>query len=147
MMTLPGLSLTLAEEVAQFNIRVLIVQPGAFTTNMMNAVVPNQHGVSKAYRDAAAEKTLAYFTSEDEELRWTAGGDVDKGSQAMFDVITGTGAGIGKEQHVRLPLSQDVAQKTQRLIDSLQTSYEAFRDIWENTGHDGGAKKRFPKPN
>ena len=140
-----GFSLTLAEELAEFNIRVLIVQPGAFTTNMMNAVVPNQHGVSAAYREAAVGKTLKYFTSEDENIRWTAGGDVNKGSQAIFDVITGTGAGAGKKQLIRLPLSRDIAERTRAQIDSLQQSHDAFRDIWENTGHDGGAKKGCPR--
>ena len=137
--------MTLAEELAEFNIRVLIVQPGAFTTNMMNAVIPNNQGVSEAYRESAAGKTLAYFTSDDEEVRWVAGGDVNKGSQAIYDVITGTGAGIGKEQYIRLPLSQDVAERTRKQIISLQRSHDAFRDIWQNTGHDGGVKKAFPK--
>ena len=140
-----GLSLTLAEELAEFNIRVLIVQPGAFTTNMMNAIIPNQRGVSDAYRETVAGKTLSYFTSDDEEVRWAAGGDVDKGSQAIYDVVTGTGAGIGKKEYIRLPLSQDVVERTRKLIHSLQQSHDVFQEIWQNTGHDDGVKKSFPK--
>ena len=137
--------MTLAEELAEFNVRVLIVQPGAFTTNMMNAVIPNQKGVSEVYREKAVGKTLAYFSSDDEGVRWAAGGDVNKGAQAMYDVITGTGAGTGKEQYLRLPLSQDVAERTRKQINSLQQSHDAFQEIWQNTGHDGGVKKAFPK--
>jgi NAD(P)-dependent dehydrogenase (short-subunit alcohol dehydrogenase family) len=103
---LEGLSQGLAVEVESFGIRVLIVQPGAFTTNMPN--------------------------------------DVDKGCQGIFEVVTGTGRGAGKEGYLRLPLSADISQRTLDQVKRLEEGRVAFKDIWEHTAHDGGEMKAFP---
>jgi hypothetical protein len=140
------MSQVLAKEVAQFNIRVLIAQPGAFTTNMMNAVVLNSQGVSPPYKDSEVGKFIGLFRAGDGP-RFEAGGDVEKGCQAIFDVVTGTGKGVGMEKYLRLPLSADCAERTRGQIRSLQETHDVFRNIWENTGHDDGKKRSFPVKN
>jgi len=137
------MSQALAKEVAQFNIRVLIVQPGAFTTNMMNAVVLNSRGVSPHYKNSEVGKFIGLFHAG-KGPKFEAGGNVDKGCQAIFDIVTGTGKGVGKEKYLRLPLSVDCAERTMGQIRSLQETYDVFRDIWENTAHENGRKKSFP---
>jgi hypothetical protein len=137
------MSQALAKEVAPFNIRVLIAQPGAFTTNMMNAVALNSQGVSPHYKDSDVGKFIGLFHNG-EGPKFEAGGDVEKGCQAIFDVVTGTGKGVGKENYIRLPLSVDCAERTRGQIRSLQETHDIFRDIWENTGHDDGQKRSFP---
>lgn len=140
---MPGMSQALAKEVAPFNIRVLIVQPGAFTTNMMNAVVLNSKGVSPHYKTGEVGKFISLFSGS-EGSKFEAGGDVEKACQAIFDVVTGTGKGVGMEKYLRLPLSVDCAERTRGQILSLQETHDVFRPIWESTGHDDGKKRVFP---
>ena len=140
---LEGMSQCLAKEVAPFGIRVLIVQPGAFTTNIMNAVTLNSKPLSKGYEETEVGKFMNMF-EKGSDNGFAAPNDVEKGCQGIFEVVTGTGRGEGKEQFSRLPLSKDVAQRTKDQAERLQLGYEAFRDIWENTGHDGVAKAFVP---
>jgi hypothetical protein len=139
---LEGMSQGLAKEVAPFGIRVLIVQPGAFTTNMMNAVSLNSKPLSEGYEETEVGKFMSMF-EKGSDSGFAAPNDVDKGCQGIFEVVTGTSRGEGKEQLWRLPLSKDVAQRTKDHMDRLQVGYDSFRDIWENTGHDGGVAKAF----
>ncbi len=55
---LEGFSQCMVKEVTPFGIRVLIVQPGAFTTNMMNAVT-----VTKQFTPAYNETPLGQFVA------------------------------------------------------------------------------------
>lgn len=141
---LEGMSQSLAKEVEPFGIRVLIVEPGAFTTRIMNDTPLNSKPLSKGYEDTEVGKFMAMFDESGGKRRaFTAPNDVEKGCQGIFEVVTGTGRGEGKENYLRLPLSKDVAQRTKDHAERLVLGYEAFRDIWENTEHDGGISKAF----
>ena len=140
---LEAMTQALAKEVAPFGIRVLIVQPGAFTTNMMNAVQLIEKPLTPAYRDTEVGKWVGLFEGSPGERSFSAPNDVDKGCQAMFEVIAGIGRGEGKEKYLSLPLSRDCAMKRMEHVARLKESHDAFRDIWESTGHDGGVSKTF----
>jgi hypothetical protein len=120
-----------SKEVAPFNIRVLIVQPGAFTTNMMNAVVLNSKCVSTHYKTSEVGKFIGLFGDGDGP-KFEAGGDVEKGCQAIFDVVTGAGKGVGMEKYIRLPLSVDCAERTWGQIRSLQETHDVPPDLGEH---------------
>ncbi|KAF7877524.1 hypothetical protein EAF04_001201 [Stromatinia cepivora] len=137
---LEGMSEGLAKEVAPFGIRILIVQPGAFTTNMMNAVHLTQKPLSDAYKNTQVGEFVGRFG---ENATFTAPNDVEKGCQAIFEIVTGTGRGASKENYIRMPLSKDCAQRTREHIQVLQEGHDVFREIWENTEHDGGVLKAF----
>ncbi|PMD19677.1 NAD(P)-binding protein [Hyaloscypha hepaticicola] len=135
---LEGASQGFAKELASFGIRVLIVQPGAFTTNMMNAVTLTKKDASVDYKGTVVEKIVDVFRNSG---NFKAPNDVEKGCQGIFEVVTGTGRGAGKEGHARLVLSQDIAQRTVEQTKRNTDALEAFREIWENTGHDSGVAK------
>jgi short chain dehydrogenase len=135
---LEGASQGFAKELAPCGIRVLVVQPGAFTTNMMNAVTMTEKDVSINYGGTVVEKTVDIFRKPG---YFKAPNDVDKGCQGIFEVVTGTGRGLGKEGHIRLVLSKDIGQRTLEQTKRNTEALEAFSDIWENTGHDGGVAK------
>lgn len=135
---LEGASQAFAKELREFGIRVLVVQPGAFTTNMMNAVTMTEKDASVDYKGTVVEKMVGGFRRKGE---FRAPNDVEKGCQGIFEVVTGTGRGEGKEEHLRLVLSRDIGQRTVEQIKRNSDALETFRDIWENTGHDGGVAK------
>jgi len=138
---LEGLSEGLAQEVAPFGIRVLIVQPGAFSTNMMNAVNTTAKPLTEDYMTTEVGKWWDMFSRE--VTTFAAPNDVDKGCQGIFEVVTGTGRGKEKEGFLRLPLSADAAERTLLHMERLKTGYDTFKDIWESTSHDDGEMKSF----
>lgn len=135
---LEGFSQGLAQEVAPFNIRVLIVQPGPFTTNMALAGSFTEKEMDEEYYKTAMGRFIDIFKGDPGE--WKTPNDVEKGCQAVFEVVTGTGRGKGKEEHLRLLLSSEVAQRALDQNAKIKGGYDAFRDVWENTKHDGGPK-------
>lgn len=136
---LEGLSQGLAQEVSPFGIRVLIVQPGAFTTNMMNAVNTTSKPLTKDYE--TTEVGTWYNLFEGENTTFKAPNDVQKGCQGIFEAVTGTGRGGNHLELLRMPLSSDAAERTLEHIASLQAGYDAWKPVWEGTGHDGGVRK------
>ncbi|KAH7364113.1 putative short chain oxidoreductase/dehydrogenase [Rhexocercosporidium sp. MPI-PUGE-AT-0058] len=100
---LEGLSECLVKELTPFGIRILIVQPGAFATNMINAVIPTQQ-MTPAYNDTPLGQFVKHFNIPPEKRTFKAAGDVNKGCQGIFEVVTGTGRGEGKEDRLRLVL-------------------------------------------
>lgn len=128
------------KELNPFSIRTLIVQPGAFSTNMIAAVVPASQQ-TPAYNSTPLGQFLAHFTISPEERTFKAGSDVNKGCQGIFEVVTATGRGEGKEHHLKLVLRADNAERMLKRSEGILGDREAFREIWENTGHDGGESK------
>jgi hypothetical protein len=135
----------LAKEVAPFRIRVLVVQPGAFNTNMPDAVTVTSAPLTEAYKSTEVGQWVKAFGAKPGERTFAnaAPNDVEKGCQGIFEVVTGTGRGAGKESFGRLPLSEDCAQRTMEAAERLKGGYEAFRDIWENTRRDDAEIKHF----
>jgi NAD(P)-dependent dehydrogenase (short-subunit alcohol dehydrogenase family) len=93
---LEGMSQGLAKEVAPFGIRVLIVQPGAFTTNILNTIPLTKKPLSVGYKDTEVGKLVGLFDGPPGKRSFAAENDVEKGCQAIFEVVTGTGRGEGK---------------------------------------------------
>lgn len=128
----------LAKEVAPFGIRVLIVQPGAFKTNMPDAVTVTSAPLTHAYKGTEVGQWVKAFSAKPGERAFAnaAPNDVEKGCQGIFEVVTGTGRGEGMEGFGRLPLSEDCAERTIEQVERLRGGYEAFRDIWGSTKRD-----------
>jgi hypothetical protein len=135
----------LAKEVAPFGIRVLIVSPGAFRTNMPDAVTVTSAPLTPAYKDTEVGQWWKAFSPKAGERNFAsvAPNDVEKGCQGIFEVVTGTGRGDGKEGFGRLPLSEDCALRTLEQGERLKESYEAFKDIWGSTKHNDAEVTAF----
>lgn len=89
-----GMSESLARELAPFNIRVLIVEPGQFRTKFLSAHVQPAAGMNEAYAGTPLEKYLQIFKSVDGKQM----GDPAKAAQRILEVVTNTGMGAGKRR-------------------------------------------------
>lgn len=125
-----GFSESLAREVSAFNIRVLLVEPGAFRTRFLASSVKTKGAMSSAYVGTPVENTLKSFDNLDGAQR----GDPDKAASRIFDVVTKTGVAAGLEkEYLRLPLGDDSLERLGRKIESLQETVEALRSISSGT--------------
>ncbi|KAI0845091.1 NAD(P)-binding protein [Daldinia vernicosa] len=127
---LEGLSESLAREVAEWGIDVLIVEPGAFRTNFLKALVANEKGLPEHEKDTPVGKAMQRF----HEVAGTQRGDPDKLADRVFEVVTGEGeAGALKGKILRLPLGKDCLTRLDAKIAKLKSDVDASRAIAETT--------------
>jgi NAD(P)-dependent dehydrogenase (short-subunit alcohol dehydrogenase family) len=126
------MSRVLAKEVAEFNVRVLIVSLGAFNTNMGNALTVGKNPMPEDYKGSVADKTIELLTSG----KWEPDGDKEKAVKAIYDVVMGEGVGAGREGERFLPLGRDIAARVKQVQDQFAHSMEVFGDVCNNVHRD-----------
>ncbi|KAM0348752.1 hypothetical protein ACHAPU_004191 [Fusarium lateritium] len=123
---LEGLTESLSKEVKEFGINVLLVEPGAFRTNFLEASVKSNITGEKAYQGTVLEATLAKFAN-------AAGkqpGDPGKAVDIIFEVASGEGeAGHLKGKILRLPLGKDCFARLKTKLEFVQRDIDATRDV------------------
>ncbi|CRL24555.1 Short-chain dehydrogenase/reductase SDR [Penicillium camemberti] len=127
---LEGMSESLAKELAPFNIRVLVVEPGSLRTNFWSAYVEPTAGMNKDYTGTPLEHVLQVFKSNK-----AAPGDAVKCAQRVLEVIDDTGMGAGKGDLFRLPLGSDCYARFQTKIDKMQDNLLQAKDIAHSTSY------------
>ncbi|GLB40934.1 putative enoyl-(Acyl carrier protein) reductase [Lyophyllum shimeji] len=97
-----SLTETLSAELAQFNIRVLLVAPGSFRTE---GIYGQQYHTCNpiAANNALREQSMARFKS----VPGTEKGDPDKAMEAVIDVVRGEGVAKGRPWPGYLILGED----------------------------------------
>ncbi|KAF8201220.1 hypothetical protein K438DRAFT_640943 [Mycena galopus ATCC 62051] len=112
-----ALAETLTVEVAPFGVRVLLVEPGAFRTNISDQPYLAQNGI--ADYDEVRTASAARFGS----LLGTEKGDPAKAMEAVVDVVRGENWARGLPWPGRLVLGEDaerdVRAKCKRVLDNL----------------------------
>lgn len=127
---LEGLTESLSKEVKEFGIDVLIVEPGAFRTNFLDASVKSNISVEKAYQGTLLGETYTKFANSSGKQR----GDPNKGVEIIYEVATGEGkAGHLKGKILRLPLGEDCFTRLGTKLQSLHHDLDATREIGTTT--------------
>lgn len=99
-----GLSEALANELAHFNIRIIIAEPGAYRTNFIDTVVFPEAGLGQ-YSDTPTARML----ESTKGMRHQKLGDVAKAADVLLSVILGTGPAAAEniKKCLRVPMGQD----------------------------------------
>lgn len=120
---------TLAVELAPFNIRVLIVEPGAFRTeNIYSNKFDTWTNPIPDYDETRAE-TLARY----EAIPGKQPGDPMKAMKFVVDVVRGEGVAAGREWPLYLVLGEDaerdVRNKCMMMLKHLDEWKDVIRDV------------------
>lgn len=127
---LEGFSEALSKEVKEFGISVLIVEPGAFRTNFLSAMVVSENGIGKDYNDSVVDQTLKKFQAAEGKQP----GDPEKAANRIIDVVAGTGeAGYLKGRILRLVLGKDAHTRIVAKTEKLHNDLEVSRKITDGT--------------
>ncbi|KAJ7677228.1 hypothetical protein B0H17DRAFT_1334370 [Mycena rosella] len=115
-------------ELAHLNIRVLLVEPSAFRTAMMNAVgtidgLKRTTGAIADY-DAPRNATLNFFKSVP-----PPSGDPVKAMEAVVDVVRGEGVAAGRPWPTYLVLGRDAEKAILAKTDKLTRHLEDWSDV------------------
>lgn len=130
---LEGLSESLAKEVKEFGISVLIVEPGAFRTNFLSAKITNEKGVPEAYQNTATHEVMKKFDS----MAGKQAGDPAKGVEVIFQAVAGEGKGGQlKGQILRLALGKDAYTRIGAKMDGVRRDLEAGKELTFSTDFD-----------
>lgn len=127
---LEGTSESLAQEVAPFNIRVLIVEPGAFRTKFLSAPPKAESGLTSAYNGGPVEAVLTWLDEDNGKQP----GDPVKGARAIVDVVNAE-CKVGGEQVLRLPLGSDCVDKINATMRSREHDVRACDTIARSTDY------------
>ncbi|KAJ6134661.1 short-chain dehydrogenase/reductase SDR [Penicillium sp. IBT 18751x] len=128
---LEGMSESLARELQPFGIRVLVVEPGLFRTKFLSAFIEPAAGLRKDYIGTPVDEALQAFKSRNGSQE----GDPMKAAQRIFEVVTGTGMGAGKEDYLRLMLGPDCHARFQKKTHALQENLDQMKEISHSTSY------------
>lgn len=121
---LEGLSEALAQELAPFNIKVLIVEPGAFRTGFAADALKHMP-ISDAYRDIVGS-TRAFAHGMD----GTQAGDPKKAAQAIEQALNAT------QTPLRLQLGADAVDSVRAHAEQLLKDLRAWEALARETNVD-----------
>lgn len=118
---LEGFSEALAGEVAPFNVKVTIVEPGPFRTGF----------AGKGFREAAAvinqyDETAGVFRERMKAVHGRQEGDPYKAAKAIFDVIS------SDDPPLRLPLGKIAVASLNAKLESVSRDLERYKEVAEN---------------
>jgi len=122
---LEGLSTALAEEVAPFGIRVLIVEPGAFRTEFGGARMHRSRTID-AYEVSTAATRQAV-----EDMDQTQPGDPAKAARAIVRAVAAHDAPL------RLALGRDAVEAIGAELDRRRSDLEAWEAVSLDTALEG----------
>lgn len=133
---LEGVSEALAQEVAPFGIKVLIVEPGNFRTNLLGSGTRHMP-VIEAYR-ATVGGTREFVTG----MHGTQAGDPLKAAAAIDQALT------DDRTPLRLQLGDDAITAVRAHAQTLLSDLETWRAVGASTKFDGddAGSLRLPEP-
>ncbi|RFU26543.1 hypothetical protein B7463_g9802, partial [Scytalidium lignicola] len=129
---LEAISESLSRELASFNIRLLLVEPGAFRTNFFGAYQLPAKEMTPDYKGTILDQTLTAFHNLHEKQQ----GDPAKAANRIFDFVNGTGTGLGKTGLLRLQLGPDCWERANNKTLSLRENLEQTKEVAFSTDFD-----------
>lgn len=128
--TVSGLSESMYEELADFNIKVCNIEPGYFRSSFLNPgnkinrqhLIPDYDGTAVR----AGEKAMEEYDNKQP-------GDIKKGCKVIVDVLSGK---TGKEIPLRLALGPDAYETIKTKCASVVQGLEEWKDLTCSTNLD-----------
>jgi hypothetical protein len=126
-----GITEALRAEVAPLGIKVTIVEPGYFRTQLLqpgNTQIP--HEIADYAESAGkARKFLESYNGKQP-------GDPKKACERIVDIVTQTGTAQGREIPVRIALGTDAYGIIKGALETSLKSLEEWKDVTVTTDHD-----------
>ena len=116
---LEGFSEALAQEVAPFNIRVILVEPGPFRTNFLGSSMKLAQKRIDEYKQTPVAQMYTYM----ENVNGKQEGDPVKGAKAIVDYVN------SNRQALRLPLGKLAVQGIRAKLEAVKKDVDTNESI------------------
>ena len=120
-----GYSEALAKEIAPLEIKLTLVEPGAFRTEFAGDSLATPDEQINDY-----EETAHKFVKMQEEMSGEQPGDPDKAAQAMIKVVE------SDNPPMRLVLGEDALKATRQKIETFQKELDEWEDVTLSTSYE-----------
>ncbi|KAK5947704.1 hypothetical protein OHC33_011280 [Knufia fluminis] len=128
---------TLRKELAPFNIRTLIIEPGLFRTAVVTNAPQPVRGFSEPYLSTAIGKTLGLVENMVRDPAQYMPGDPSKLGDRVVDFIDESGMAKHMRPTARLLLGRDAVKLYKLKLQSLTEDLEASDQMATSTDYDG----------
>lgn len=128
---------TLRKELAPFNIRTLIIEPGLFRTAVVTNAQQPIKGFSEPYLSTAIGKTLGLVENIVRDPAQYMPGDPSKLGDRVVEFIDRRGMAKDVAPKARLLLGRDAVELYKLKLKSLTEDLEASNQIAMSTDYDG----------
>lgn len=132
-----GFSESLAQEVKSFGIRVILIEPGMFRTNIMHK---GQWAAASAdYTESAATGAFDWINAVKVKLHdpYTRMGDPSKFGDRLVDIVDKQGLGIDVQDCLRVPLGSDAWGMCKQKGDEVVAQAIVTRAVALSTDSEG----------
>lgn len=127
-----GLTESLREEVQEFGIKVVVIEPGCFRPGFLNVGVRVEANPLKEYGGTAARRNRDLMN----ERVGNQPGDVSKRPEIIVDVLTGTEIAKGNEVPLRLPLGTDAYVAIKEKCNHTLALLEEWKEVMCSTDYE-----------
>jgi NAD(P)-dependent dehydrogenase (short-subunit alcohol dehydrogenase family) len=127
-----GISEAMREELAPFNIKVTVVEPGYFRTGFLNAgaQVSSEKRI-KEYDESLVGQVRDVLVKTDNNQP----GDVVKGCKVLVDILTHSGTAEGKDIPQRVALGSDSPPYIRAKMERTEALLKEWDSITTDTNH------------
>ena len=125
---LEGLSVSLAQELAPFGIKVTAVAPGAFRTDFLSAHSIRKSGADTAYAENIGRITAAFDANDGKQI-----GDPERGAQAIIAAVK------ADQPPLHLLLGSDALRRAREKLDAVIEEMDRWEDLTRSTDYPAAA--------
>jgi NAD(P)-dependent dehydrogenase (short-subunit alcohol dehydrogenase family) len=119
---LEGMSVSLAQELAPFGIKVTAVAPGAFRTDFLSAHSIRKSDADNAYAGNIGRITAAFDANDGKQI-----GDPDRGAQAIIAAVK------ADNPPLHLLLGSDALRRAREKLDAVIEEIDRWEDLTRST--------------
>jgi NAD(P)-dependent dehydrogenase (short-subunit alcohol dehydrogenase family) len=125
---LEGMSVSLAQELAPFGIKVTAVAPGAFRTDFLSAHSIRKSNADNAYAENIGRITAAFDANDGKQI-----GDPDRGAQAILAAVD------ADTPPLHLLLGSDALRRAREKLDAMIEEIDRWEDVTRSTDYPAAA--------
>jgi NAD(P)-dependent dehydrogenase (short-subunit alcohol dehydrogenase family) len=125
---LEGMSVSLAQELAPFGIKVTAVAPGAFRTDFLSAHSIRKSNADNAYAANIGRITAAFDANDGKQI-----GDPDRGAQAIMAAV------YADNPPLHLLLGSDALRRAREKLDAVIEEIDRWEDVTRSTDYPAAA--------
>lgn len=142
---LEGITEVYQAELSTFNIRVILLEPGAFRTSIMQKSAPASDSIGLHYLNSAVGETIEITHRMAAKLEEEVAGDPDRLGQRVVDLVDVKNSMERLQGLLRVPLGSDAAHLIEGKVKNIVNEFEIAKPFATGTDFPGHSLSKAAK--